>query len=54
MLMAHNVNQLAMRTPGKEAAAMESYANALRQVSTILTASLQDEGLHLFTALSSH
>lgn len=33
MLMAHVVTQLANRTPGKEAVAMESYAKALRMVS---------------------
>ena len=33
MLMAHAVTQLASRTPGKEAVAMESYAKALRMVS---------------------
>lgn len=32
MLMAHAVTQLASRTPGKEAVAMESYAKALRMV----------------------
>jgi hypothetical protein len=33
MLMANAVSQLAARTPGKEAAAMEAFAVALRQVS---------------------
>ena len=32
MLMADAVSQLAARTPGKEAVAMEAYAKALRQV----------------------
>ena len=32
MLMANAVQQLAARTPGKEAMAMESFAKALRQV----------------------
>ena len=34
MLMANAVSQLAAKTPGKEAAAMEAFAAALRQVST--------------------
>lgn len=33
MLMANAVSQLAAKTPGKEAAAMEAFAAALRQVS---------------------
>lgn len=32
MLMANAVSQLAARTPGKEAAAMEAFAVGLRQV----------------------
>lgn len=32
MLMANSVSQLAAKTPGKEAAAMEAFAAALRQV----------------------
>ena len=32
MLMANAVSQLAARTPGKEAVAIESFAKALRQV----------------------
>lgn len=36
MLMANAVSQLAARTPGKEASAMESFAAALRQVSQSL------------------
>lgn len=32
MLMANAVSQLAAKTPGKEAAAMEAFAAALRQV----------------------
>ncbi|XP_021778282.1 T-complex protein 1 subunit beta isoform X2 [Papio anubis] len=36
MLMAHAVTQLANRTPGKEAVAMESYAKALRMLPTII------------------
>ena len=32
MVMANAVSQLAMRTPGKEAVAMEAFAKALRQV----------------------
>ncbi|XP_006732412.1 T-complex protein 1 subunit beta [Leptonychotes weddellii] len=36
MLMAHAVTQLASRTPGKEAVAMESYAKALRMLPTII------------------
>ena len=34
MLMANAVSQLAAKTPGKEAMAMESFAKALRQVCT--------------------
>lgn len=34
MLMANAVSQLAAKTPGKEAAAMEAFAAALRQVNT--------------------
>lgn len=33
MLMANAVAELAMRTPGKESVAMESFAKALRMVS---------------------
>lgn len=33
MLMANAVAELAIRTPGKEAVAMESFAKALRMVS---------------------
>lgn len=36
MLMAHAVTQLANRTPGKEAVAMESFAKALRMLPTII------------------
>lgn len=36
MLMANAVSQLAAKTPGKEAAAMEAFAAALRQVHYIL------------------
>ena len=36
MLMANAVSQLAAKTPGKEAAAMEAFAAALRQVSQYL------------------
>lgn len=36
MLMAHAVTQLASRTPGKEAVAMESFAKALRMLPTII------------------
>uniref|UniRef100_A0A3Q2HFS3 T-complex protein 1 subunit beta n=1 Tax=Equus caballus TaxID=9796 RepID=A0A3Q2HFS3_HORSE len=36
MLMAHAVTELASRTPGKEAVAMESYAKALRMLPTII------------------
>ena len=36
MLMAHAVTQLASRTPGKEAVAMESYAKELRMLPTII------------------
>ena len=32
MLMANAVSELAAKTPGKEAVAMESFAKALRQV----------------------
>ena len=35
MLMANAVSQLAAKTPGKEAAAMEAFAAALRQVTTL-------------------
>ncbi|KAK2117893.1 T-complex protein 1 subunit beta [Saguinus oedipus] len=35
-LMAHTVTQLANRTPGKEAVAMESYAKALRMLPNII------------------
>lgn len=34
MLMANAVSQLAAKTPGKEAAAMEAFAAALRQVNS--------------------
>eukprot|EP00069_Balaena_mysticetus_P012757 bmy_07966T0 len=37
MLMAHAVTQLASRTPGKEAVAMESYAKALRMISCLFS-----------------
>ena len=33
MLMANKVSELATKTPGKEAMAIEAFANALRQVS---------------------
>lgn len=33
MLMANAVTELAIRTPGKESVAMESFAKALRMVS---------------------
>ncbi|XP_036615516.1 T-complex protein 1 subunit beta [Trichosurus vulpecula] len=36
MLMAHAVTELAIRTPGKEAVAMESFAKALRMLPTII------------------
>lgn len=36
MLMANAVSQLAAKTPGKEAAAMEAFASALRQLPTII------------------
>lgn len=36
MLMSHYVNQLAIKTPGKEAAAIESFSNALRQIPIII------------------
>lgn len=36
MLMAHAVTELASKTPGKEAVAMESYAKALRMLPTII------------------
>uniref|UniRef100_A0A4D5R9W8 T-complex protein 1 subunit beta n=1 Tax=Scolopendra viridis TaxID=118503 RepID=A0A4D5R9W8_SCOVI len=36
MLMANAVTQLAAKTPGKEAMAMESFAKALRQLPTII------------------
>lgn len=36
MLMANAVSELAAKTPGKEALAMESYAKALRQLPTII------------------
>lgn len=36
MLMANAVSQLAAKTPGKEAAAMEAFAAALRQLPTII------------------
>ncbi|XP_048579119.1 T-complex protein 1 subunit beta isoform X2 [Nematostella vectensis] len=36
MLMAHAVSQLAAKTPGKESAAMDAFANALRQLPTII------------------
>ena len=32
MLMAHAASELAAKTPGKEAVAIESFAKALRQV----------------------
>ena len=35
MLMANAVSQLAAKTPGKEAAAMEAFAAALRQVQQV-------------------
>lgn len=37
MLMAEAVSQLAARTPGKEAIAMEAFARALRMVCTAVT-----------------
>jgi len=36
MLMANAVNQLAAKTPGKEAMAIEAFGNALRQLPTII------------------
>jgi len=36
MLMANAVTQLAARTPGKEAVAMEAFAQALRQLPTVI------------------
>lgn len=36
MLMANAVQDEAVRTPGKEARAMESFAHALRQLPTII------------------
>lgn len=36
MLMAHAVTELASKTPGKEAVAMESFAKALRMLPTII------------------
>jgi hypothetical protein len=45
MLMAHAVTQLANRTPGKEAVAMESFAKALRMVS------YEERGEHTFHGL---
>ncbi|NXT24940.1 TCPB protein, partial [Syrrhaptes paradoxus] len=36
MLMANAVTELAMRTPGKESVAMESFAKALRMIPTII------------------
>jgi T-complex protein 1 subunit beta len=36
MLMANVVSQLAARTPGKEAVAIEAYAKALRMLPTII------------------
>jgi len=36
MLMANAVTQLAQRTPGKEAVAMEAFAQALRQLPTVI------------------
>lgn len=36
MLMANAVSQLAAKTPGKEAAAMEAFAAALRQLPTVI------------------
>uniref|UniRef100_A0A6I8PXA7 T-complex protein 1 subunit beta n=1 Tax=Xenopus tropicalis TaxID=8364 RepID=A0A6I8PXA7_XENTR len=36
MLMAHAVTELAIRTPGKESVAMESFAKALRMLPTII------------------
>ena len=36
MLMANAVSQLATKTPGKEAIAIEAYARALRMVRTLL------------------
>ena len=35
MLMAKAVSHLATKTPGKESVAIESFANALRQVSNV-------------------
>ena len=56
MLMANAVSQLAAKTPGKEAAAMEAFAAALRQVHVKLVTIfmyLQDENFntdcHLIT-----
>ena len=36
MRMARHVEELASRTPGKEALAIESFARALRQIPTII------------------
>ena len=36
MLMANAVQELAVRTPGKESIAIESFARALRQLPTII------------------
>ena len=36
MLMAHAASELAAKTPGKEAVAIESFAKALRQVYSVV------------------
>ncbi len=50
MLMANAVMQLAAKTPGKEAMAMESFAKALRQVRFL---PLNNYPLHVWTDLIS-
>ena len=37
MRMSRHVDELAARTPGKEALAIESFARALRQIPTIIS-----------------
>lgn len=48
MLMANAVSQLAAKTPGKEAAAMEAFASALRQVNSTTDQTEQTLSLDLF------
>jgi len=54
MLMANVVSQLAARTPGKEAVAMEAYAKALRMLPTIIADNGGYDSAELVAQLRAH